>query len=454
MATGKVTIIGAGLCGSLLAIRLAQRGYRVEVFEQRADFRAVETYAGRSINLALSDRGWQGLKRVGLEEAIAPLCIPMHGRMIHPEQGQLYYSAYSGREGEYINSVSRQHLNLEMVKKAASMPGVDFYFQTRCLEVDLSAARAVFEDQVSGKTFEIVSDVVIGTDGAGSALRKSMIAQSAALGFTFSQEFLSHGYKELTIPPADGGGFSIDKHALHIWPRGGFMLIALPNLDGSFTVTLFLPFEGPKSFASLDTPEKIHAFFAEEFPDALPHMPGLLEDFAHNPASMLGTVKCYPWQAYGKTLLMGDAAHAIVPFYGQGMNASFEDVVVLDQLLDQYGDHWEAVFAHFEEQRKPDADAIADLALDNFEEMKAHVANPLFNLKHELELAMEKHIPEFSSKYSMVTFREDLRYSEAIRRGRKQDTVLMHLCASVDDPAAVDIRQFFADFERRMQVSS
>jgi kynurenine 3-monooxygenase len=450
MATGKVTVIGAGLCGSLLAIRLAQRGYQVEIFEQRADFRTVTTYAGRSINLALSDRGWEGLKKVGLDAVIAPLCIPMHGRMIHAEQGGQHYAAYSGRQGEYINSVSRQQLNIEMIKKAAGMPGVGVHFQTRCVEVDLQQGRAVFEHLVSGERLEASGDVVIGTDGAGSVLRKSMVAQSAELGFNFSQEFLSHGYKELTIPPDASGGFRIDKHALHIWPRGGFMLIALPNLDGSFTVTLFLPFEGSKSFQALDTPEKITAFFREEFPDVIPHMPDLLEDFANNPASMLGTVKCFPWQAFGKTLLMGDAAHAIVPFYGQGMNASFEDVVVLDQMLDQYGDNWEAVFTHFQEHRKPDADAIADLALDNFEEMKAHTANPLFNLKHKLELQMEQQIPEFSSKYSMVTFREDLRYSEAISRGRKQDAVLMQLCAGVTDPGAVDILQFFRDFKERM----
>ncbi len=452
MAKGKVTIIGAGLCGSLLAIRLAQRGYRVDVFEQRADFRTVDTYAGRSINLALSDRGWEGLKMVGLEETIAPLCIPMRGRMIHPESGAAHYSLYSGREGEYINSVSRQHLNLEMIKMAASLPGVNLHFRHRCRSVNLEHAHAVFEDQVSGQMLEVASDVVIGTDGAGSALRKSMIDQSLSLAFNFSQAFLSHGYKELSIPPTVDGGFRIDKNALHIWPRGGYMLIALPNLDGSFTVTLFLPFEGPKSFQSLDSPEKILAFFREEFPDALPHMPDLLEDFQNNPASTLGTIKCYPWQTFGKTLLMGDAAHAIVPFYGQGMNASFEDVVVLDQMLEAHGDDWSAVFSHFQQHRKPDADAIADLALDNFEEMKAHVANPLFNLKHELELKMEEQLPEFSSKYSMVTFREDLRYSEAISRGRKQDAILMELCAKVDDPAKVDISALHAELKKRMEA--
>lgn len=450
MATGKVTIIGAGLCGSMLAIRLAQRGYKVDVFEQRQDFRSVDTYAGRSINLALSDRGWEGLKMIGLEKVIAPLCIPMHGRMIHPETGGQHYSAYSGRSGEYINSVSRQHLNLEMIKMAAELPGVNLHFQQRCKGVDLKEARAVFENE-AGRTTTIQSDVVIGTDGAGSALRKSMIDQSLSLAFNFSQAFLSHGYKELSIPPALDGGFRIDKNALHIWPRGGFMLIALPNLDASFTVTLFLPFEGPKSFKSLDSPEKIMDFFREEFSDAVPHMPDLVEDFKNNPASTLGTIKCYPWQTYGKTLLMGDAAHAIVPFYGQGMNASFEDVVVLDQMLDAHGDDWEAVFQNFQQHRKPDADAIADLAIDNFEEMKAHVANPLFNLKHEIELKMEKEIPGFSSKYSMVTFREDLRYSEAISQGRKQDKLLMELVGGLDNPDVTDVRQLYEALQNKQQ---
>ena len=426
----NILIIGAGLCGSLLALRLGQRGYNVSVFEMRPDLRKVDISAGRSINLAFSDRGNKAMKLVGIEDQVKALCIPMHGRMIHDTHGNTFQSNYSGRSHEFINSISRGELNALLLDEAEKHENVNIYFNKKCKSVDFENTTALFKDYNSKDEFLEDADVIIATDGAGSALRKSYYLGKKFL-FSFSQAYLTHGYKELSILPKDNGDFKIYKNALHIWPRGSFMLIALPNLDGSFTVTLFLSYdEGTYNFNNLTNDERVLEFFSKEFPDALAVMPNLLEDFFTNPTAPLGTIKCSPWHYKGNTLLMGDAAHAIVPFYGQGMNASFEDVVEFDAVLDENLDSWEATFKTYEKRRKKDTDAIADLAIDNFHEMKGHVNQVIFQEKRKLEMALEKQFPEdYASKYALVTFNEDIGYREAMLRGRAQDKAILNLLA-------------------------
>ncbi|WP_288954910.1 NAD(P)/FAD-dependent oxidoreductase [uncultured Polaribacter sp.] len=426
----KIVIIGAGLCGSLLALRLAQRGYKVEVYESRPDLRKVDISAGRSINLALSDRGLKALRLCGMEEKAKEICIPMYGRLMHDKAGNTFASNYSGREGEYINSISRGDLNAILLDEAEKHENVNIHFNSGCKKVDIENKVAHFKSYETGEKFKVKGDVIFGTDGAGSSLRKSYISERKFL-FSYSQNYLNHGYKELEIPADDSGNHQISKDHLHIWPRGDFMLIALPNLDGSFTVTLFLSYdEGEYNFNNLTSTKKITAFFEKEFPDALALIPNIKEEFANNPTGALGTVKCSPWSYQKKTLLMGDAAHAIVPFYGQGMNASFEDVVVFDEVLNQNLENWDAVFKAYEKVRKKDTDAIADLAIDNFYEMRDHVANPLFKEKRKIEMDLEKHFSnQYFSKYSLVTFNEEIGYNEAMKRGRAQDKALLNLIA-------------------------
>lgn len=427
-----VLIIGAGLCGSLLALRMAQRGYQITLVEKRPDLRKTTQDAGRSINLALSDRGLRGLRLAGVEETAKKLCIPMNGRMIHDKAGNTFLSPYSGRKDEYINSISRPGLNMLLLDEAEKMPNVKIIFNHACETVDLENASATFKEFNSNKETTITADVIFGTDGAGSVVRKNMFENHKFL-LSFSQQWLSHGYKELEIPAAENGGYRTYKNALHIWPRGEDMLIALPNLDGSFTVTLFLPYENSEyCFANLTTPEMVHKYFNKEFPDVVEMIPNLSEEFFGNPTGPLGTVKCSPWNSYGKVLLLGDAAHAIVPFYGQGMNASFEDVVVFDEILEKFSSeetiNWEAIFKEYQTLRKKDTDAIADLAVDNFHEMKEHTAMEIFQRKRKLETAFEAEFPEdYYSKYSLVTFKESIPYSEAMKRGRAQDKAILNL---------------------------
>ena len=426
----KVLIIGAGLCGSLLALRMAQRGYKVEVYESRPDLRKVDISAGRSINLALSDRGLKALRLCGMEEKAREICIPMYGRLMHDTKGNTFASNYSGREGEYINSISRGDLNAILLDAAEENENVTIYFNSGCKKVDIEKNIAHFKSYETNEKYIVKADVIFGTDGAGSSLRKSYVSERKFL-FSYSQNYLNHGYKELEIPADKNGNHQISKDHLHIWPRGDFMLIALPNMDGSFTVTLFLSYdEGEYNFNNLTTEEKITAFFEQEFPDALALIPNIKEEFANNPTGPLGTIKCSPWFYQNKTLLMGDSAHAIVPFYGQGMNASFEDVFVFDEILNQDLRDWNAVFKAYQKARKHDTDAIADLAIDNFYEMRDHVANPLFKEKRKIEMDLEKHFPsQYSSKYSLVTFNENIGYNEAMQRGRAQDKALLNLIA-------------------------
>jgi kynurenine 3-monooxygenase len=426
----NILIIGAGLCGSLLSLRLAQRGYKVEVYESRPDLRKVDISAGRSINLALSDRGLKALRLCGMEEKAREICIPMYGRLMHDTIGNTFSSNYSGRENEYINSISRGDLNAILLDEAEKHENVTIHFNKKCTNVDIENTIAHFEDYKTKELFSVDATVIFGADGAGSSLRKSYMSERKFL-FSYSQNYLNHGYKELEIPADKNGNHQISKGHLHIWPRGDFMLIALPNMDGSFTVTLFLSYnEGEFNFDNLTSEEKITEFFEKEFPDALALIPNIKEEFLNNPTGPLGTVKCSPWSYQNKTLLIGDSSHAIVPFYGQGMNASFEDVFVLDEVLDQNLENWQAVFKGYQKSRKKDTDAIADLAIDNFHEMKNHVANPLFKEKRKIEMDLEKTFPtEYSSKYSLVTFNAQIGYNEAMKRGRAQDKALLNMIA-------------------------
>ena len=423
----KILIVGAGLCGSLLALRMAQRGYQVLVYESRSDLRKSDISAGRSINLSLSDRGLKALRMVGVEKEARELCIPMRGRLMHDANSNIFESNYSGREGEHINSISRGNLNSLLLSEAESHQNVKIIFDTKCLEINIKTKIATFESKFSKEQFQVEANVIFGTDGAGSSLRKSYENQFPE--FSVTQNFLTHGYKELEIPSDINGHHKISKDHLHIWPRGDYMLIALPNRDGSFTVTLFLSYsEGEYNFDNLVSEKKIIEFFKKDFPDTLALIPDILKEFENNPTGKLGTVKCYPWAYKGNTLLLGDSAHAIVPFYGQGMNASFEDVYVLDSVLNQFEGNWSIVFSEFQKQRKIDTDAIADLAIDNYFEMRDHVANPLFKEKRIVEMNLEKFFPkQYFSKYSLVTFNEHIGYHQAMTRGRAQDKVLLKM---------------------------
>jgi len=438
---GKILIIGAGLCGSLLALRLAQRGYIVNVYESRPDLRTTDISAGRSINLALSNRGLKAMRLVGVEDKVKPLCIPMYGRLIHDKESNTFPSNYSGRSGEYINSISRGELNGLLLTEADLYDNLTIHFNKKCTAVDIENNIVSFYDYETKTEFEVKGDVIFGTDGAGSVLRKSYYLERKFL-FSYSQNYLTHGYKELEIPASNDGKHLLSKDYLHIWPRGDYMLIALANLDGSFTVTLFLSYDGGEyNFNNLITEESIKAFFETQFPDAFVLIPNIAQEFAMNPTGALGTVKCSPWHYKNKTLLMGDAAHAIVPFYGQGMNASFEDVTVFDAILEQHEGDWETIFKIFEKERKKDTDAIADLAIDNYYEMRDHVANPIFKEKRTLEMALEKEFPtEYFSKYSMVTFNEDIPYQKAMQKGRAQDKAILNMIADNEIDMSDDLK--------------
>ncbi|WP_438710075.1 FAD-dependent oxidoreductase [Aquimarina muelleri] len=445
----NILIIGAGLCGALLALRLAQKGYNVIVYESRPDLRSTDISVGRSINLALSDRGLKAMAMVGIEDKVTPLCTPMYGRLIHDKEGNTFASNYSGREGEYINSISRGGLNGVLLSEAEKYDNVTIHFNKKCLDVDIENTIAKFKCYTTNEKFEVNADIIFGADGAGSSLRKSYYLEKKFL-FSYSQNYLTHGYKELEIPANKIGKHQISKDHLHIWPRGEYMLIALPNLDGSFTVTLFLSYdEGEYNFNNLTTIDKVTEFFQTQFPDALALIPDIHNEFFNNPTGALGTIKCSPWSYKDKTLLIGDAAHAIVPFYGQGMNASFEDVVVFDTILEQHQGDWEATFKAYEKARKEDTDAIADLAVDNYYEMRDHVANPLFKEKRKLEMDLEKAFPtSYFSKYSMVTFDENIGYAKAMKIGRAQDKALLNLIADREIDTTKDLKNILNQIQK------
>lgn len=415
----NITIAGAGLVGTLLSIFLANRGHKVFLYERRKDMRKTNTGGGRSINLALSDRGIEALKKTGIYDAIKTISIPMPGRFIHNADGSSSYQPY-GKEGQYINSVSRAALNAMLIDKAEAA-GVEICFDSACTHINFQSNEISFKsgDQIISRQ----ADIIFGADGAFSAARLQHMFQHEK--FDYQQFYIDCGYKELTIPATASVDFAMDPNALHIWPRKDYMLIALPNIDKTFTCTLFFPFEGPQSFSKLDTTEKVFAFFQENFADALPLMPTLAEDFHQNPVSSLVTVKCFPWIRDNKFALIGDAAHAIVPFFGQGMNCGFEDCRILDELMDEYPDDWSQLLQTYQALRKPDADAIATLAVNNFTEMRDRTADPMFLLQKKIEALLHEKYPEdWIPAYTQVTFSPHIRYSEALQNGNLQESVM------------------------------
>jgi kynurenine 3-monooxygenase len=423
-----MSIVGAGLAGCLLALLLARRGFSVRLYDRGGDPRSERTAAGRSINLALAARGIRALERAAVMQDIEPLLIAMRGRMVHERSGKTELQLYGQNEQEVIYSVGRAALNVSLLDCAARHREVSIKFGHTCLGAGLDTDVLRFRDLGSGLTYETRLTATIATDGAGSAVRASL---AAARAITTREELLDHDYKELTLP-AHNGRHALAADALHIWPRGGYMLIALPNTDGSFTATLFLPRTGPASFAALTTPAQIEGFFAREFPDVARLMPDLVAEFTRHPRGLLGTVHNAPWHVAGQVLLLGDAAHAIVPFHGQGMNATFEDCLVFDDLIDAHDD-WASLFADFERQRRPNAEAIAQMSLENYVEMRDTVLDPTFKRHQELALELERRFPErFIRRYSMVMFHPEIPYAEALRRG----TVQAGIVAEIDrDPA-------------------
>jgi kynurenine 3-monooxygenase len=427
-ALGKITLIGAGLNGPLLAILLMQRGFAVEIYERRPDMRRVRMSAGRSINLALSTRGIHALQQAGLWERMRNIIIPMKGRMMHSVAGGLTFQPYGQNEAEVINSISRLELNIALIN-AAEEQGATIHFNRRCAGYDWKTGAIRLRDEETGKETTLEAEVVIGCDGSASSIRAEMLRMNR---FNFSQQYLDYGYKELTIPAGPQGEHLLETHALHIWPRGNHMLIALPNIDGTFACILFLPFEGADSFADLTTPAQVDQFFESRFPDAVPLMPQLAENYFANPTGAMVTIKCSPWHVEGKALLLGDAVHAIVPFFGQGLNCGFEDCSCLVELLDRDGADWPRIFAKFENERQVNTDAIADMAIENFTEMRDRVADSRFLFRKKVELALEQRYPQlFVPKYAMVTFHR-IPYSVALARGAVQDRMLAELCESID----------------------
>ena len=419
----NITIIGAGLVGALLSIYLKRRGYQVSIYERRHDMRKQEMSAGRSINLALSDRGLLALEKIGLKEDIQSICIPMYGRFIHNIDGSTVTQPY-GINDQHINSVSRATLNMKLMDLAEAN-GVDIFFNHKCQEIDWEKNKITFETD-NNQIETLYFDLLFGSDGAFAATRLAHQLQHHK--FDYHQYYIDCGYKELTIPPTVDDDFAMEVNALHIWPRKDCMLIALPNLDKSFTCTLFFPFEGPLSFSNLDTKEKVEDFFKTNFADVIPLMPNYVEDFFNNPTSSLVTVKCFPWIREDKFCLIGDAAHALVPFFGQGMNCGFEDCRILDELIDQFDEDWKTILEEFQTLRKPDADAIADLAVNNFVEMRDKTGDAKFLLQKKIEANIQRKYPEkWIPAYSLVTFSPDIRYSEALTRGEKQEQIMKEI---------------------------
>ncbi len=475
-ASRHAVIVGAGLAGSLLACYLAQAGWTVEVYERRGDPRATGYIGGRSINLALSARGFWGLAGVeacidgsptgrGLDTLVMERdAIPMRGRMIHPppnssaSQLPLAFQPYSANPDEAINSVSRAALNLTLLNAAAAMPGVRFFFDHPCVDIDLDEPAAILQTP-GGGTRRATGSLVLGADGAFSAVRLRLMKIDR---FEYSQSYLSHGYKELSIPWAANlpalaqprsDGYAMDPNALHIWPRGASMMIALPNRDRSFTCTLFWPFdarEGESGLTSLRTDDDIVEFFRTHYPDAVPLMPSLAHDYRTNPNGSLVTVRCFPWQWGGKAAILGDAAHAVVPFYGQGMNCAFEDCRVLARCLAEHPSDQNAALDSFQLERKPNADAIADMALDNFIEMRDKVADPGFRYRKRVEQALHRLFPSaVHPQYNLVSF-STVPYTEARRRGRELDAVLDRVLDAI--PLSVAAALPDSEWESRLRV--
>jgi kynurenine 3-monooxygenase len=432
----RFVLIGSGLAGGLLAAYLGRRGHDVDLFERRADPREGNIVGGRSINLAISTRGIHALEKIGIADEALRHAIPMRGRMIHDKSGELHFAPYDVDPKKCINSIGRAALNTTVIETAQRYSNVRVHFNHKCTDVDIYSAVAHLETENCAVTTR--GDAVIGVDGAFSAVRKSM--QNEIAKFQYDESYLAHGYKELTIPPRDDGSWRMEKNALHIWPRKSFMMIALPNPDGSFTCTLFWEFEGPRSFATTKADDDVRRFFDEEFPDAVPLMPTLIEDFRNNPTGSLVTIRCAPWFYRDKVCLVGDAAHAVVPFYGQGMNAAFEDCVVLDECLQKLPQNRERAFAEYFHRRKENADALADLALGNFIEMRDKTASKTFRAKKKLDHSLEAALPGiYLPLYTMVTFTR-IPYRTAAKRARVQDALVY---ASLFALAAISVGAVF-----------
>ena len=415
----KIIIVGAGLAGSLCALYMLQRGYNVTVYERRSDMRKSVITAGRSINLALSKRGWTALKKVGIEDRVMEISIPMPKRIMHDLEGKLT-DQYYGNEDQAIYSVPRGELNV-LLMNLAEKNGAQIFFNHKCVDVNMERAELKLTNTLEDSNINIKCDLIVGADGAFSAVRDKMTRQDR---FQFSQYYIDHGYKELLIPANDDGSHKIEKHALHIWPRGNFMLIALPNLDGSYTCTLFSPFEGKDSFKELNTPKKVTTFFNKVFKDFAPLIPDLVDQFFNNPTASLGIFKCYPWHIKGHCVLIGDSAHATVPFYGQGMNASFEDCRVLDELIENYSEDFSLVLREFSKSRKPNGDGLQDLSLHNFIVMRDKTADPKFLLQKKIEQKFSQLYPDkWVPLYTMVSF-TNISYSDAWKIGMSQEKLM------------------------------
>lgn len=413
-------IVGAGLVGSLWAVYLSKAGYKVTIYERRPDIRKAEISAGKSINLALSVRGWTALKGVGVENEVDEIAIPMYGRIMHPTDGETTYQPY-GKEGQAIYSVSRGGLNARMMDIAETKGNATIHYNKQCIDADLEAGIVYLKDAETGEEFQDQADVVFACDGAFSAVRYNAMQKTDR--FDYNQDYIDDGYRELLLPANEDGSYKLDKNALHIWPRGRFMLIALANEDGSFTCTLFMPFEGENSFEALKTDEDVDRFFKETFPDFYEICPNLIESWHDHPLSSLAIVRCYPWTK-GKFALMGDAAHATVPFYGQGMNGGFEDCTVMASLMEKHNEDWPAVFKEYEKLRKPDGDALQDLSVHNYYVMRDYVADPQFLLQKKIEARFNELYPnKWMPLYSQVSF-SNIRYSDAWNAGMRQDAIM------------------------------
>ena len=435
MKRRSIQLFGAGLCGSLLSVMLARRDFDVTLYERQKDSRKADTPAGRSINLAMSARGIHALKHAGIFSRIKPMLVPMCGRFVHHEDGATEMQKYGQRPEEQIYSVSRAELNRLLLTAAEEDHGVDIRFEHEAIGLDSNGVRVANLDQ-GGET--LVSDTpVIAADGAGSVFRRAL---HEAGTIQATDALLDHSYKELTVPAGPDDEYQLEPGALHIWPRGGFMLIALPNPSGDFTLTLFLPNDGPHSFAKLQTENEIQAFFDTHFADVRSLLPDLVETFQRNPVGILGTVRCDGWHDAGRVLLVGDAAHAVVPFHGQGMNLAFEDCVLLDQILDQQDLSWGEVFARFESGQVANANAIADMALDNYIEMRDTVRNPKYVLQKELAFELERRLPQqFIPRYSMVMFHAEIPYATAQQRGDIQAEFLDELTRDAEEIGQIDL---------------
>lgn len=444
----NVIVIGGGLVGSLLVGILAKHGYKVKLFERRPDVRLEELQAGKSINLAISTRGWKAVDIIDAREPIEKIAIPMYGRMIHDLDGNTSLQPY-GKPGQAIYSISRGQLNAELLKKADEFENVEMHFNQRCTHVDFDANTVTLENTETGEISQETADLIFGTDGAFSQVRHDMMFTRR---FNFEQEFIPHGYRELLMPANEDGTHKLEKNALHIWPRGNYMLIALPNLDGSYTCTLFMPYEGETSFESLKTDEDIKRFFKENFPDFKALMPDIISDFERKPLSDLVNIHCYPW-VYKNTAILGDASHAIVPFYGQGMNAGFEDCSELNELIIKHNHDWEKILPEFQILRKPNADAIYTLAMDNYIEMRDLVADPEFVLRKKIEARIYKNHPDkWIPLYSQVTFTH-IPYIEALEAGRLQEKIMKEVMDRPDIEEVWDSPEIEQEILKKIESS-